>query len=169
TADRCVHAPNGSLCGNGVIDGACGEICDDGTTTAGEICNNDIDDDGDGFIDCADPDCTSLFVETCANCKPVPPCQPLRNDPALISFGGEEAAATDSDGSEDTTPAAPGQLSFHARLLPTTPMDPLTEPFLVTLSNDNGVIFRADLDPRNLVPDGNRYRYYATDRDAVAR
>ena len=29
--------------------------------------------------------------------------------------------------------------------------------------------FRADLDPSNLVPDGNRYRYYATDRDAVAR
>ncbi|MGB4838531.1 MAG: PKD domain-containing protein, partial [Saprospiraceae bacterium] len=34
---------------------------------SGEICNNGIDDDGDGLIDCGDPDCTSCLVQNCDN------------------------------------------------------------------------------------------------------
>jgi len=169
TIDRCVHEPNGTLCGNGVIDGVCGEVCDDGPVT-GEICNNDIDDDHDGLIDCADPDCANLVFETCDNnCHPVPPCQPLRNDPALISFGGTEATSESSDGSGERSAGPPGQFSFHARLIPTTEIDPLRERFVLTLSNDNGVIYRAELDPSRLRADGKRFRYYATDLGAVAR
>src|SRR5205814_1340824 len=38
-----------------------------------ELCHNGIDDDGDGLIDCADPDCYGD-----AGCGP-PPCQPDAN------------------------------------------------------------------------------------------
>ncbi|MGZ4158099.1 MAG: hypothetical protein ACXVED_13330, partial [Bacteroidia bacterium] len=31
---------------------------------AQEICGNGIDDDGDGLVDCLDPDCTSNSVPT---------------------------------------------------------------------------------------------------------
>ena len=31
--------------------------CDDSSSTKNEICNNAADDDGDGLIDCDDPDC----------------------------------------------------------------------------------------------------------------
>ncbi len=52
--------------------------CDDGNTSntnnvnnvTAEICNNDLDDDGDGTIDCADTDCaTSIdcMIEICDN------------------------------------------------------------------------------------------------------
>ena len=33
--------------------------CDDSGSTKNEICNNAADDDGDGLIDCDDPDCQS--------------------------------------------------------------------------------------------------------------
>ena len=46
-----------------------------------EICNNGIDDDGDGLIDCFDPDCTctgqcdDFYYTTCnADCAFLPPC-----------------------------------------------------------------------------------------------
>ncbi len=45
---------------------------------AQEICNNGIDDDGDGFIDCYDPDCSnnnacSGYFGNDANCQAIPP------------------------------------------------------------------------------------------------
>lgn len=59
------------LCGNGVLEGD--EECDDGNNNDGdgcaadctvesigpEICDNSIDDDLDGAIDCLDPDCSN--------------------------------------------------------------------------------------------------------------
>lgn len=36
---------------------------------AAEICNNAIDDDGDGMIDCADSDCQPLITYAIANCQ----------------------------------------------------------------------------------------------------
>jgi len=38
-------------------------------TNSDEICDNEIDDDGDGFIDCDDSDCSStcIYLETCDN------------------------------------------------------------------------------------------------------
>ena len=74
-----------------------------------------------------------------------------------------------ADGSDTRSTAPPGQFSFHARLFPTTELDPLTERFVVTLSNANGVIYRAELHPSLLQSDGRRYRYYASDHDSVAR
>ncbi len=49
-----------------------------------EICNNGLDDDGDGLIDCYDQDCTctgqcdSFYYTTCnADCYYVPPCDQI--------------------------------------------------------------------------------------------
>ncbi len=58
-------------CGNGVLEPALGEECDDGNHVSGDgcsadcrvesdvetVCNDAYDDDGDGLVDCADDDC----------------------------------------------------------------------------------------------------------------
>ena len=164
--NHCFFVPNGELCGNDVVDVECGEQCDE-EPVVGEICNNDIDDDGDGFIDCADADCLLIPFPVCTNdCKLVPPCTPLRNDPALIAFTPDsgDAAAT----SDEPAGTPKGLFSFHARLFPTTPLDLVKERFLVTLSNANGEIYRAELAPSMLRAKGKRYRFFAEDRALVA-
>ncbi len=68
------------VCGNGSVEN--GEECDDGNNTAGdgcsadcqqetgvEDCRNGTDDDFDGLVDCADPDCTGDPA-----CNPTPMC-----------------------------------------------------------------------------------------------
>jgi cysteine-rich repeat protein len=90
------------LCGNGVVEG--NEECDDGNNTDGdgcasdctvesvgpEICDNNIDDDMDGVIDCLDPDCS--------------------NDPACSSQCGDgvvDAGEACDDGNRDNTDGCP--------------------------------------------------------------
>jgi len=58
-------------------------------TTCQEICNNGIDDDGDGLIDCADSDCENTGINTnadiladCANAN--------TGEITLIAFGGNQ-------------------------------------------------------------------------------
>jgi hypothetical protein len=60
------------ICNNGIDDDADGDIdCADSdcATDCIEICDNGIDDDGDGAIDCADSDCvgTADCLEICNN------------------------------------------------------------------------------------------------------
>ena len=55
-----VHC-NPELCNNGIDDNGNGEI-DEGCV---EICENGIDDDGDGLIDCDDPDCAPEAFGAC--------------------------------------------------------------------------------------------------------
>jgi hypothetical protein len=156
--DKCVFAPNNMLCGNNVVDVNCGEECDTGTTT-GEQCNNTTDDDNDGLIDCLDPDCFNLTQPKCVACVFQPPCQPLLNDPALITYSTGRSRSV----------GAPGAFSFHARLMALSPVDPTAEPFLLTLANAEGEIFRAELAAYGLRQEGNRYRYVAEDLDKVRR
>src|SRR5690606_22733613 len=52
---------NPELCNNGIDDNGNGEI-DEGCV---EICENGIDDDGDGLIDCDDPDCAPEAFGAC--------------------------------------------------------------------------------------------------------
>ncbi|GGD35806.1 MULTISPECIES: hypothetical protein [Flavobacterium] len=54
------------ICNNGIDDDGDGFIdcddfdCNESPFCAVEICNNGIDDDGDGFIDCDDFDCNDF-------------------------------------------------------------------------------------------------------------
>jgi hypothetical protein len=90
----------------------------------------------------------------------VPPCSPLLRDPAVIStFDGGIARAADGSGS----------FSFHARLIPSTPIDPARDGFIVTLSNANGNIFSAEVKPVDMVDLGARAVYRAPDLAAAAR
>lgn len=52
------------------IDAACHDTIRVLVNCIGEICNNNIDDDGDGLIDCADPDCQAATITnlTFSNC-----------------------------------------------------------------------------------------------------
>jgi hypothetical protein len=52
-------------------------------TTPTEICDNETDDDGDGDVDCADDDCSSLLV-----CNPVGECDPACEDGFACVGGG---------------------------------------------------------------------------------
>ena len=158
--DMCLHDPNGALCGNGVVDPGCGEECDE---DEGEICNNLLDDDLDTLIDCQDPDCSGALLPTCDDmCRLVPPCRPLLRDPAVISFGGAEDDEFRAAGES-------GTFSFHGSLIPSTPIDPLAERFVVTLGNANGEIYRAELKPVDVKADGSRFRFRAEDLGAVVR
>jgi hypothetical protein len=161
--DECRNVPNGVLCGDGVFNPECGEECDEDN---GEICNNDIDDDGDMLVDCADPDCNQFPIETCDDeCRLVPPCVPLQRDPAVISFGVSAGAL--GDGTERAAPTGHGKYSFHARIEPTTPIDPISEGFLLTLSNANGEIYRAELDASDFTWTRSSYVYKAEDPEKV--
>jgi hypothetical protein len=112
-----------SDCGNNVIDA--GEECD---PPNGETCNNLSDDDGDMLVDCEDPDCAPLSAETCGtDCLLVEPCQPIEKDPARIRL--------DDNG--------PDSFWIHGRFALQSTMDPSAEGFGVSLSNANGVVYRA--------------------------
>jgi hypothetical protein len=59
-----------------------------GKTTSPEICNNGIDDDGDGAIDCADLDCANA-----PNCRP---CVPDINLGAIVVGDAPKSALVDT-------------------------------------------------------------------------
>jgi hypothetical protein len=152
----CTGAGTGPLtCGDGVLDSACGEQCDE---PGAETCNNGVDDDGDGLQDCLDPDCVVPGFQSCSvQCELVPPCTAILKDPAFL-YPSEM----------DTRAARTGSFRFHGRIVPTTPADPQLEAFLVTITNDNGVIYRAELPPGALAyTSKRRYVYRNTDRESL--
>jgi uncharacterized repeat protein (TIGR01451 family) len=114
-------------CNDGVVD--VGEECD---PVAGEVCNNGIDDDGNGTVDCADPSCQAPGFQSCnGNCLLTPQCLPILDDPAKINW--------------DT-------VYLHGRFIPNTPADPATDGFRFVLSNANGEFFTAEMLPGEMTP-----------------
>ena len=103
------------------------------------MCNDMVDNDCDGLIDCADPDCNG-----------VPPCPVARKDPTLITFG--RSGGLDS-------------IRGHATL-DTAPVDVASMPVGVLLSNPAGEVYRAVLPPGSFTvsPKGTIFRY--SNRDA---
>jgi hypothetical protein len=143
-------------CGNGVIDPECNEQCD----PAGmEICGNMMDDDGDGLVDCADPDCSEATGPTCdetCNLETVD-CKDILDDPAIIRFG---------------TGGKPGYFSLHGRVLAAPgSFNPNVNGFTVEITNANGHVYSGSILPGDLIPGGvrnglpSRYKF----KDKTAR
>jgi hypothetical protein len=101
-----------------------------------EVCDDLLDNDGDGFIDCDDPDCL---------------CGTIIKDPAQIKL----------------RPSRIDRLSFSGGVIPASPaqIDPLNEPVGFLLTNANGAIYRAQLQPGDLKGSAIKFGF----RDPSAR
>lgn len=147
--DGCTNCTVDPFCGDGNVDP--GELCDppgvgdcDQNCRLPEICLDLEDNDGDGLIDCLDPDCD---------------CLPIGRDPGAIRFG------KDPDGD---------QFAVHGSLDPNSSLDPTTEKITFLLTNDNGVIYTLEIEPGEVKQIGrNLYRYRnklaQRNRDGLAR
>lgn len=111
-----------SNCGNGLLDP--GEECD---FVSVEICNDGLDGDSDGLLDCADSDCLAPDFQSCdGSCRLTPPCTRIERDPAKINRRA---------------------FQIHGQMNLTTPVDMATDGFTIILSNQNGEIYRGRLYP----------------------
>ncbi|HXC53533.1 MAG TPA: hypothetical protein VN634_21785 [Candidatus Limnocylindrales bacterium] len=160
--DQCVAGQctgTGTVCGDGIVETGCGETCDPDDH---EICNNLIDDDGDGLIDCADPDCAEAPEPTCTDaCQPAPPCVPLARDPAIIYIPELEQDLA----SEARERPSVGRFTFHGRMVPESAINPLVDGFVVSLTNANGVIYSAEVKPVDLQASGEKRWFYRAPDD----
>ena len=117
------------VCGDGFFDPPTEQCEPPNTATCSatckfkEVCNDAIDNDGDGLIDCLDPDC--------------PPCVVPKKDPAKIKFGKAGRKGQDIFQAHGSLTVLPIAQAF----------DPATDSVTVVLSNANEVIFRTVLSP----------------------
>jgi hypothetical protein len=165
-------------CGDGLVDPNVGEECDP-PQIIGEICDNRVDDDGDGLADCRDPDCPAFCTRDASD-----PNEPLDlNEPCTNhrecrqTFGRDaECVSQGSCGSRcvfinkctridkdpglirfGRTPEHPDLFSIHGRFPVIRAVDPTVESFVVSLSNANGTIFEGRLFPGDMVQKGKVY------------
>ncbi len=141
TTTLCIGPIKEAKCGNGMIDPECMEECD----YAGlEICDNMMDDDGDGLVDCGDEDCSLAVGPTCsAECLLVTvPCLDIKDDPSIIRFGNF---------------GKPDYFKMHGRILsPFGGFDPTAEEFTFDLHNTSGLVHSITLPAGSLAPSGNK-------------
>ncbi len=150
------------LCANDFATCVCGDLeltgseeCDP-PQIAGtfEDCNNLVDDDGDGIVDCSDPDCfPNARLSICdEDCTLDLVCEKFRKDPGVIRYNKK---------------GGPDRLSLHGRFLLETDTDPMVEGFVFEIGNELGAVYRAFLGFGELTGDasGTRYRF----KDKTAR
>jgi hypothetical protein len=101
------------------MSGAGGAWAPDGSRlgTWIEICDNSVDDDGDGLADCADPDCLNWRAEVCSNgidddCDGYADCTDSNcvNDPVCCTHN--PAFDVDDDGDVDQADFAQFQACY---------------------------------------------------------
>jgi hypothetical protein len=140
------------FCGDGVVDPLRGEQCEPAKPNA-ENCANQIDDDGDGLVDCADPDCP-VNVQVCGfDCR-LAACQDIKKDPAVIRFNGR---------------GGPDMFWIHGHFLADPDIDFTRDRFAVMLSNEKGMIYQGMLVPGEMRRKiGGKGRYVFRDSEARA-
>lgn len=74
-----------------------GDAESDGSEDVVEICNNWVDDDADGRVDCADPDCASPACAVCGNglVEPGEDCEPGTMSPCTTTCGSTGVRSCD--------------------------------------------------------------------------
>jgi TQXA domain-containing protein len=157
--DGCDHDCSVTACGNGMV--TAGEECDDGNQADGDLCEsnctvascsngivdqgeqcddaNQIDGDGcDGAChlreictNTADDDGDGAVDCDDTDCN----CLPILEDPAVIKLIAD----------------GPDFFRIHGFLQPQSPCDPLSEGLSIVVTNGNGVIYKAQLRPGDLV------------------
>jgi len=141
-------------CGDGILDTIRGEQCDPPPKPDAENCANQLDDDNDGLVDCADPDCPALTQKCGFDCK-LAMCTPVRRDPAIIRFG---AGRSGTD-----------MFWIHGNFRAAQDVDFTKDPFAIMLSNAEGLIYQGTLVPGEFKKKVNgKGRYVFRDRDARA-
>lgn len=150
--DMCEHDFTPCVCGDGEITGA--EVCDP-PEPAGtwEDCNNSIDDDADGLVDCRDPNCKpNARGPLCdENCQLDLPCTTFIRDPARIVFNRKEG---------------PDEVYLHGRIPLQGDFSKVGQGMTFELSNDDGAIYRASLAPGDLKGSTGGRWFRFRDRDA---
>ena len=115
---------------------------------AQEVCDNGIDDDGDGDADCQDSNCAGQPV-----CEPAA-CRPQSNLGVLAAEGPQKEVAVATIGAEDNTstscgPGGPERV-FRFQLVETTTVEVDYAQFgnhVVAVTRDRGEGFRCDVQP----------------------
>ena len=145
--DDCLNTCKLATCGDGFLHNEGMppfEACDDGNLVNGdgcsstcqpdEICNDLIDNDGNGLIDCNDPTCEQT-------------CQSFFKDPAFIKLRSSH----------------PDKLYVAGGVIPKATHDFAHEEVSFLLTNANGVVYEAVLQPGDLVAKAgvNRNRVFA--------
>ncbi|MFN8546139.1 MAG: vWA domain-containing protein [Candidatus Binatia bacterium] len=126
------------VCGDGHIDTPPEQCEPPNSTTCSatcqlkEDCGNQVDDDGDGLIDCKDSDC--------------PPCPPPHKDPSTIKF--------------DTSGHHRDLFTTHGRLPLVGAVDPRNEDLAIVLTRVDGtVIFRTTVPSGAITGVGTSYKF----------
>jgi hypothetical protein len=101
----------------GSIDLTVSEVAD----AVGEICDNGIDDDGDGLPDCEDPNCIGAGVCVTTQCVPAATIEPV----PLTETGAQALLTTTGSGTHGAVPCAttPGGASAVLEVSVTAPAD----------------------------------------------
>ncbi len=139
-----------AVCGDGIVTPP-GEVCEPGSA---EICNNFIDDDGDGLIDCDDTaDCPEGGTTCGADCLEVVACQRPTSDPASIRFYDDSVSLD--------------RFRMHAQFIPETLVDPAVEGFSIQIINAGGVVFSGQVLGTDLAikRQGKRFRFHGRTPD----
>jgi len=129
--DSCAFDFSTCVCGDSEVTGT--EKCDP-PATAGtfEDCNNMVDDDGDGKVDCRDKSCkpgarAPICDETCDFDQV---CTKFIRDPATITFNRD---------------GVPDMIYIHGRIAISGNPEPLVDGMQFELSNESTQIYRAEL------------------------
>jgi cysteine-rich repeat protein len=123
--DGCDHDCSASACGNGIHAGA--EQCDDGNTQDGDgcssacllaeaVCDDCLDNDGNGLVDAADPGCaTGAMTLRRSGAAPTRGALTLKGDVALADGAGGPASVVLADGTGTLFCALLGELAPKGR------------------------------------------------------
>ena len=145
--------PDATTCGDGVVDGACGEQCE--PVAGAEICDSPDDVDGDGLVGCLDvEDCCGTLdspngVSCSSTCQLAELCRPIIDDPAKIKL-------------------RPGKTDFskmHGRILVTPEYNASLNALTYLISNSFGDVVRHEL-PAGALFQKKATRWTYKDRDA---